>query len=243
MCMRPGSVLQHKHGSGRAHGRSRCVLSLCCHARLSQDAQRPTGTTHTAYDMHMERRIERRRRHTYNKVLQRATHLRPTSHVAWSDPRATLPFVAWSHGRFLTLGPSALLPCRSRAHPRTPTPYAHPTRPSHTPRMSSQRMAMDMVAAMTSRRSACGQATERRRTHGTGASYFQRNNPHACKSPHSERVPSACMRVPSACMHSERVPSAGATRALLLLSCSSSAGRAGRAGSADRPRGAGSTPA
>ena len=25
MCMRPGSVLQHKHGSGRAHGRSRCV--------------------------------------------------------------------------------------------------------------------------------------------------------------------------------------------------------------------------
>lgn len=94
MCMRPGSVLQHKHGSGRAHGRSRCVLSLCCHARLSQDAQRPTGTTHTAYDMHMERRIERRRRHTYNKVLQRATHLRPTSHVVWSDPRATLPFVA-----------------------------------------------------------------------------------------------------------------------------------------------------
>ena len=86
------------------------------------------------------------------------------------------------------------------------------------------------------------------RTRGTSASCidFSWKSPHACKSPHSERVPSACMRVPSACMHSERVPSAGATRALLLLSCSSSAGRAGRAGragSADRPRGAGSTPA
>ena len=69
------------------------AYSLCAATRgPSQDAQRPTGTTHTAYDM--ERRIERRRRHTYNKVLQRATHLRPTSHVAWSDPRATLPFVA-----------------------------------------------------------------------------------------------------------------------------------------------------
>ena len=69
------------------------AYSLCAATRgPSQDAQRPTGTTHTAYDM--ERRIERRRHHTYNKVLQRATHLRPTGHVAWSDPRATLPFVA-----------------------------------------------------------------------------------------------------------------------------------------------------
>ena len=47
------------------------------------------------------------------------------------------------------------------------------------------------------------------RTRGTGASCidFSWNSPHACLSPHSERVPSACM-------HSERVPSAGATRAL-----------------------------
>ena len=55
----------------------------------------------------------------------------------------------------------------------------------------------------------CQGMPHRWRTRGTGASCidFSWNSPHACLSPHSERVPSACM-------HSERVPSAGATRAL-----------------------------
>ena len=42
LCMRLGSVLQHKHGSGRAHGR--CVLiSVCCHARPQPGRTAPHG--------------------------------------------------------------------------------------------------------------------------------------------------------------------------------------------------------
>ena len=63
----------------RAHGRwDLSVLQRAAPAR----PQRPTGTIqHT----------ERRRRHTDCKVLQRATHLRPMSLVAWSVPNPS-PF-------------------------------------------------------------------------------------------------------------------------------------------------------
>jgi hypothetical protein len=72
-------ILRHKHG----YARTGDGTSLCCHARpqLGPSAPREPYSIPSEEDA----------THGPSKVLERATHLRPMSHVAWSVPHPS-PF-------------------------------------------------------------------------------------------------------------------------------------------------------